>query len=156
MTENRSEKKNPVLDRIEKVAAPLCNAENIELVHLEILGQARDTTIRISIDKPGGVTLDDCADISRQLGDLFDVYLLEMNDYRLEVSSPGPRRPLKKEADFERFKGRKVRIETFEKINGQKRFTGFLKGFKNGHVELAADKDNRSFLLEQISKARLA
>ncbi|MFO7750219.1 MAG: ribosome maturation factor RimP [Desulfobacteraceae bacterium] len=148
--------KHSIVSRIEEAAAPLCLAENIELVHVELLSGRNDMIVRVSIDKPGGVTIDDCAFISRQLGDLLDVHLDEMGAYRLEVASPGPKRPLKKQADYERFQGSRVKIELVEPIDGQKRFTGILNGFKKGLVELAVDKEIRKFQLEQIGKARLA
>ncbi|MEA1967106.1 MAG: ribosome maturation factor RimP [Thermodesulfobacteriota bacterium] len=156
MAENKSSGQNSIVLKIEEVAAPLCLSENIELVHVEVLSSSHDVIVRVSIDKPYGVTIDDCAFISRQLGDLMDVHLEDMGAYRLEVASPGPRRPLKKKADYERFKGQKIRIETVELINGRKRFTGILNGFIKGHVELVVDTEVRAFQLEQISKARLA
>lgn len=143
-------------DRLWAVIEPLCLSENIELVNTECLSAQDGMLIRISIDKPGGITIDDCAHMTRLLGDVIDVHLDELGSYRLEISSPGPNRPLKKESDFTRFAGKKVRIELVEPIEGRKRFTGILKGFSNGTVELALDRDTVVLQYETIGKAKLA
>ena len=147
---------DPIIVGIEEVAEPLCLAEGFELVHVERLSDRGGMLVRIYLDKPGGITIDDCVHMTRQLGDLIDVHLEDIDSYRLEISSPGSKRPLKKAADFERFKGKKVKIETFELIDGRKRFTGILNGIQNGRVEVVVNKNTIAFQFEQISKSRLA
>ncbi len=147
---------NLFVEKIERVVEPLCLAEDIELVHSECVGGNGTMVIRIFIDKPGGVTIDDCADMSRQIGDLIDVYMEDMGPYRLEVSSPGPKRPLKKKGDFLKFTGNKVRVETFELIDGRKKFTGILKSFSNDIAGLSINGKMIEIPHGQIKKARLA
>lgn len=147
---------DPIIVGIEEVAEPLCLAEGFELVHVERLSDRGGMLVRVYLDKPNGITIDDCVHMTRQLGDLIDVHLEDVDSYRLEVSSPGLKRPLKKAADFERFKGRKVKIETVEPIEGRLRFTGILNGIQNECVEVVVNKKTIAFQFEQISKSRLA
>ncbi len=147
---------DPIIVGIEEVAEPLCLAEGFELVHVERLSDQGGMLVRVYLDKPNGITIDDCVHMTRQLGDLIDVHLEDIDSYRLEISSPGSKRPLKKAADFERFKGRKVKIETFEPIEERQKFTGILNGIQNGRVEVVVNKKTIAFQIEQISKSRLA
>ncbi len=92
---------NPLLPDIWRIAEPLCLSEGLELVHIEFQREQAGRTLRLFLDKPGGVTLDDCVNISRQLSDLLDVSLDEETPpYNLEVSSPGVPRPLGKISDL--------------------------------------------------------
>ncbi len=142
--------------RVTQVARPLCESENFELVHVECFGRNKDRVVRLFVDKPGGITLDDCVHISRQLGDLIDVHIEDMGPYRLEVSSPGPNRPLKTKADFQRFAGKRVRIETREALEGQKKYTGILEKINNDSVLIIVDGKKVEIPDLQISKAMLA
>ena len=108
----------------------MCDAEGLALVHVEYRREAGGRILRIYIDKAGGVQLDDCVAVSRQLGDLLDVYLDEIGLYNLEVSSPGSDRPMVRETDFERFKGCEAKIRTHHLIDGRKK----LYRCFNGHV----------------------
>jgi len=156
MIKKKKYNKDIIAEKIEKIAMPLCQSENIELVDTKCFFDQKKMIIRISIDTPKGVTINDCVNINRQLGDLIDVQMEELESYRLEISSPGPSRPLKKESDFEKFKGHIVQIETSKFVNGQKRFKGILNGIKKGVVELGINKKTYSFKMELINKARLA
>ncbi len=89
---------------VKELAEPLCESEGVELVYVEYQPEAAGMILRLYIDKPKGVTIDDCIYINRQLGDILDVNLENAGTYRLEVSSPGPDRPLCKKIDFNRFK----------------------------------------------------
>lgn len=111
--------------------------------------------MRLYIDKPGGITLDDCARVSRHLTDILDVQLEDLGPYHLEVSSPGPERPIGKIADFNRFKGETVKVQTFQAINGRKNFTGILAGCFEGLVNLTIDDQPVAIPYEEIKKARL-
>ncbi len=142
--------------RVAQVALPLCQAENYELVHVECFGRDREVIVRVFADKPGGITLEDCVYISRQLGDLIDVHIENMGSYRLEVSSPGPNRPLNKKEDFYRFAGRRVKIETREAIDGQRKFTGVLEKVNEDSVLVGVDGKKVEISDLQISKAILA
>ena len=137
---------------IERVAA----REGLELVHWEAVGPRNHFVLRIFIDKPGGVTINDCERVSHQVGTLFDVEDLIPNQYTLEVSSPGIERGLYKRADYERFAGSRVKLRTAEPINGQRNFRGKLLGMSGDTVSLEADGPGRIDIpFEQIAKANI-
>lgn len=137
---------------IERVAA----REGLELVHWETVGPRNHFVLRIFIDKPGGVTINDCERVSNQVGTLFDVEDLIPNQYTLEVSSPGIERGLYKRADYERFAGRRVRVRTMEPINGQRNFKGTLLGISGDSVSLDVETTGRIDIpFEQIAKANI-
>jgi ribosome maturation factor RimP len=127
----------------------------LELVHVEFQSEAHGRILRLYIDKAGGVTLDDCADLSRQISDLLDVCLEELGSYSLEVSSPGAERPLGKISDFDRFNGQTVKIRTYEPIGDQKNFTGVLTGISEGLVTLSMGEKTVAIPYDVINKARL-
>ena len=136
----------------------------MELVDLEYKHEGRDWFLRIFIDKEGGVTLDDCADVSREVGAVLEVEELIRTAYRLEVSSPGIDRPLKKVKDFERFSGSLVKVKTYESLDpdqrghARKTFVGTLLGIENGMVRIEqTDKKGGvvEFPLEGIAKANI-
>jgi ribosome maturation factor RimP len=147
---------NPLLCDVWRIAEPLCLSEGLELVHIEFQREPTGLTLRLFLDKPGGVKLDDCVAISRQLSDLLDVGLDEKTPpYNLEVSSPGVPRPLGKISDFERYKGQKARIRTAHAIDGQKNFTGTLYKLDGSSIQLKGQ--NRTIMIEfgDIVKAQL-
>ena len=122
-----------------------------ELVDLDRSGRGR--LIRVFIDKPGGISVDDCARVSHHLTRVLAVENIGYD--RLEVSSPGLDRPLKKEQDFVRFAGHRARIKVRVPIDGQRNFVGVLREVKSGAVQL--DVEGRLLLLElgNLEKARL-
>nr|NJM02799.1 ribosome maturation factor RimP [Desulfobacula sp.] len=144
------------VEKLREAAEPLCQAENFELVHIEVVSCNREKIVRFFLDKPGGITLEDCVYASRQLGDLIDVYVEDIGRYRLEVSSPGPNRPLNKKEDFFRFKGERVKIETTELIENKKKFTGILEIINDDSVVIAVDGKKVEVKDHAISKATLA
>jgi len=145
-----------LIEKIKLVAQPLCEAENFELVHLEFVKTQKEGIVRLFLDKPGGITMADCVNISRQLGDLIDVHVSGMGAYRLEVSSPGPNRPLNKKEDFHRFRGERVKIQTNELIDNKKKFTGVLETINDDSVVIAVDGKKVEIKDHAISKAILA
>lgn len=147
---------NRLAMEIRGVADVLCSSEGFELVYVDCVNSNREKVVRVYVDKPGGITIDDCVNISRQLGDLIDVQIEDIDAYRLEVSSPGPNRPLTKKDDFFRFIGERVRVKTFERLNNQKNFIGILKEVNNDSVVIAFDGKEVEIKDEQISKAILA
>lgn len=149
---NRSKR---IAQQVYRIAEPLCLSEEMELVFVEYRSESGGKVLRITIDKPEGITLDDCARISHQLNDLLDVELGDVGAYSLEVSSPGPERPIGKRTDFDRFRGKKVKIQTTQPIDGQKNFTGLLKGIIDERVTLTIDDKTVAIPLTAINKARL-
>jgi len=138
--------------RLEKVVEPAVSGMGYELVDVQAANGGR--LLRLFVDKPGGVTLDDCAAISRHLT---RVLAVEGIDYeRLEVSSPGLDRPLRKEADFERFAGHKaeIRMRTPDAA-GRRRFVGVLRGAAGGQVRMELEGTNVELALDDVDRAKL-
>ena len=122
-----------------------------EVVDVERSGKGG--MLRVFIDKPGGINVDDCATVSHHLS---RVLAVENVDYeRLEVSSPGLDRPLKKERDFERFAGQKAKVKLRVPLDGQRNFVGVLRGISAGKVELEVENKVVSFDLANLDRARL-
>jgi len=152
------------LERIFGLVSPVLQSMSFELVELEYKPEGRSWVVRLFIDKPGGITLDDCVDVSREIGALLEVEDVIQSSYRLEVSSPGLDRPLKKAQDFERFRGERVKIKTHERLDPDNRgherktFVGKLLGYENRKVTiLQLDKKGGEIVLslEDIAKANL-
>jgi len=129
------------------------NQIGYEMVDLEISNRGK--LLRLFIDKPGGITIDDCALVSEQISNLLAVEH-DIDYDRLEVSSPGLDRVLKKESDFERFAGSKVQVKLRVPQNGQKRFVGVLRGIEQGTVRIEIETGELGFVLSNIEKARLS
>jgi len=144
-----------IVHQIWDLIEPLCEAEGVELVQVEYQREAGGRVLRLFIDRPGGVTLDDCIQISRQAGDVLEVCLENMGPYSLEVSSPGTNRPLVKQFDYERFKGRRAKIKTIQALDGQKNFKGVLAGISEGLVKLSVDDNTITIPIMEIAKAHL-
>jgi ribosome maturation factor RimP len=133
----------------------VCESEGLELVHIEYQRESMGWIMRLYIDKPGGVTLDDCVNLNHQMNDLLDVHLDDIGPYNLEVTSPGPDRPLAKRQDFEKFMGNLAKIKTVRPIDGQKNFTGVLLGISGEQLKLTVNDETVNISLKDISKARL-
>lgn len=146
---------------VKGIALPILTAMGLELVDIEFGRVGRDAVLRLFIDKDGGITLDDCADFSRELSLILDVEDTISCNYSLEVSSPGLDRPLKKQSDYERFTGRLVKVRTYEPLpddsgNKRKTFLGKLDGLVDGAVKITlAEGQTASIPLERIAKANL-
>lgn len=154
---NIQEYEKKIVRRIWDLSEPLCQSEGMELVHAEYRRENEGRILRLYIDKPGGIRVDDCASVSRQLSDILDAdpEFEHGGQYRLEVSSPGTDRPLGKPSDFDRFKGFMAKIRTAQPVNGQKNFQGVLAGITQGTVILTAEGKTYSIPVEQITRARL-
>jgi len=127
-----------------------------ELIEVELAGSGSREVLRVFIDKPGGVSLDDCVAASRQAELVLDASDLMTSSYTLEMSSPGSDRPLRKPAHFERYTGRTVRVQTYAPVLGRQRFTGILAGVADGMVLIQGDAaEPYRIHFENIRKARL-
>ena len=150
-----SKKEKNIIKQVEALAEPLCESEGLELVHVEYQREPGGKILRLYIDRAGDVALDDCVNVSRQLNDLLDVHLDDIGPYNLEVTSPGVERPLSKLQDYERFKGRKAKIKTWQPINDQKNFTGIILGVAAEQIKLSSNEKTVAIPFGDISKARL-
>ncbi|MGH9659024.1 MAG: ribosome maturation factor RimP [Bryobacteraceae bacterium] len=147
---------SPLIARIEQIAGRVARSEGLEVVDVELKGGGSSRFLRISIDKPTGVTHADCELVSQQVGTILDVEDVVPGRYTLEVSSPGVERKLRGLQDFERFRGRKVKVVLREALEGQKRLEGILAGVEGGEIALeAAPGRVVRFSLEQVDKANL-
>jgi ribosome maturation factor RimP len=121
---------------IEDLLTPIATREKIEIVGVHYVKEVGDWIARIFIDKDGGVTINDCRNISCIFGAFLDESGILKDSYVLEVSSPGFGRVLKNEKDFRRFMGSKTRIQTFKPINNQRNFLGTLLSFEDGRIKI--------------------
>lgn len=134
---------------------PVLEPESIELVELEFKMEAGRWVLRLYIDTPTGVMLDDCELVSRQIGALLDIKDPIARPYTLEVSSPGINRVLRKERDFIQFAGSPVKIRTRRKLDGRRNFQGTLKGMENSNIVLDVDGKRVEIRPDDLERARL-
>ena len=113
---------------VEKLLRPVIEDQGYELVDLQLRSEAGRWVLRLLVDRPGGITLDECARVSREVGPHLDVADLLHFRYALEVSSPGIKRPLKRSEDFLRFSGQRVEVFTVVSVGGRKVFRGLARG----------------------------
>ncbi len=125
------------LNTIREIAGRVATAHGLEVVEVEMRGGGKARTLRITIDKPEGVTHEDCAHVSREVSTILDVEdAVPGAAYTLEVSSPGLDRKLMKPADYQRFIGSRVKLMTREPVNGNRHFEGHLQSCQDGRVIL--------------------
>lgn len=150
--------------KLEALIAPILADLNFELVDLQVQSEGRQQALRIFIDKPGGITLDDCVAVSREFSAILEIEDPIKSAYRLEVSSPGLDRPLKKPADYQRFAGQKIKLKTLSLLDPDQRghtrktFVGTLRGLVDGqvHLDLSDKRGGQAVIpLAEIDKANL-
>jgi ribosome maturation factor RimP len=148
--------KATVVQKIEEIANRVAASEGLEIVEVELKGGGKNQFLRISIDKPDGVTHADCELVSHQVGTILDVEDIVPGHYTLEVSSPGVERKLIKPENYERFQGKKAKVFLKEPIDGQRHWEGTLSGFDNGIISLDAGAGKIvQFRFEQVDRANL-
>lgn len=135
----------------EALVLPIIEQNGFELVDVEYVKEGGSWYLRAYIDKPGGITVDDCEIVSRAFGDLLDEKDFIEDSYILEVSSPGLGRPLKKDKDFDRNMGSEVEIRLYKAQNGSKEFTGILKAYDKSAVTI--DTGNEELTIERTAIA---
>ncbi|UCG22457.1 MAG: ribosome maturation factor RimP [Deltaproteobacteria bacterium] len=141
--------------QVEEVAESLVVSEGMELVDLEYRREGPRWMLRLFIDKEGGVTVDDCARISRELGDLLDAKDVIPQAYILEVSSPGLNRRIRKKEDFSRFAGQKIQLWLVSPKDGRRKIVGDLVGVEGEEIVVNATEGRISVALTDIAKANL-
>ena len=142
--------------RTEQLVLPIIQSNKFELVDVEYVKEGGTWYLRTYIDKPGGITVDDCEIVNRALGDLLDREDFIEDSYILEVSSPGLGRPLKKEKDFVRSQGKEVEIRTYRMVERQKEFRGILKAWDKETVTIETEEGEQVFSRDNIALIRLA
>ena len=143
--------------RSEALLLPIVGKYEFELVDVEYVKEGGTWYLRAYIDKPGGITINDCETVSREFSDLLDREDFIEDSYILEVSSPGLGRPLKKEKDFERSLGEKIEIRLYKALDGTKEYTGILESFDKDTISIKTEDDtDMNFRREEIALVRLA
>tara|TARA_B100000686_G_scaffold213441_1_gene220411 strand:+ start:555 stop:1016 length:462 start_codon:yes stop_codon:yes gene_type:complete len=148
-------RKVPVTESVAEFIEPSLLAKGFELVDVEFKKEGKTWVLRILIDKEDGVNLEDCQNVSHLAGDLIEVEDIIESVYTLEVSSPGLNRALKKEKDFIKFVGKKICVLCHAPLNGRKKFTGNLTGFKGQAIHLEVDEQLHTIPLNRVAKANL-
>ena len=147
--------KGSVVETIETLVTPIVQENRLELVDVEYKKEGKNWFLRIFIDKEGGITVDDCTQVSRRIEDLIEVEEVVPSSYTLEVSSPGLDRPLKKEKDFLRFQGKRAHVTTFTPICQQKNFKGTIRDFREDVLFLETESKHVEIPKRQNAKAKL-
>ncbi|NLJ41188.1 MAG: ribosome maturation factor RimP [Clostridiales bacterium] len=144
-----------VEEKAESIIIPILEELDFELVDLEYIKEGAHWYLRIYIDKPGGITIDDCQKASERINVSLDKFLKVSYDF-LEVSSPGLDRPLKKNSDFIKYKGYKVDLKLYKAIDGVKLFTGELIGLIDGTIKIRVNGDIMEVNRNEVAIVRLA
>jgi ribosome maturation factor RimP len=143
------------IKKVTQLVEPVLDEMGFELVDIEYLSEHGRWVLRVYADKQGGITLDDCARVSRQIGDLIDIKDIIPHGYVLEVSSPGLNRPLKKENDFVRAVGKKIKVKMIVPVKGRRRFTGHLRKFEESTVYIEVDNNLFALPSQDVEKANI-
>ena len=142
---------------IEELVSPIVDDKGFEIVDIEYVKEAGEYYLRIFLDKEGGISLNDCESVSRELSEILDVKDPIKDNYFLEVSSPGLYRPLKKDKDFLRYKGRDIEIKLYKPLNGSKQFEGQLVGLdEDKNIVVVIDNNEVEFNKKDVALVRLA
>ena len=150
-------RKESIEAKAESMIRPILDRRGFELVDLEYVREAGTWYLRAYIDKPGGITINDCEDVSREFSDLLDTDDFIPDSYVMEVSSPGLGRPLKKERDFERNLGGHIELKLYQAQNGQKDFDGILRKFTDTTVTVELpDGAQKEFARKDLAVIRQA
>lgn len=142
--------------KTEELLLPVLERYGFDLWDVEYVKEGGEYYLRAYIDKEGGITIDDCVDVSRELSDLLDEKDFIEEAYILEVSSPGLNRTLKKEKEFIRCIGRDVEVKTYKPVDGTKDFTGILKAYDAGAVTIDTGDGEKVFSKEDVAIVKLA
>ncbi len=149
-------------DRVKELVTPIIVGQELELIDVEFTREGQVRYLRIFIDTPGGVTIDDCQKVSRECEVVLDIENIIRTQYVLEISSPGLDRPLKTKEDYIRFQKRLVKIKTFRAVQGRKKFLGYLQGITEEPAEgssyvtiVTTDDEETRIPYELIASARL-
>jgi ribosome maturation factor RimP len=143
------------LEAVRQVAEPLLASQGMELVDVEYQREAPGWVLRLYIDREGGVNIDDCAEVSRELGTILEVRDLIPNPHILEVSSPGLTRPLRKPEDFLKYRNHRVKIKTSVPVEGRRNFKGIILDVEGDLVQLEVDGRRYGIPRGSIAKANL-
>ncbi len=149
------EDKKVIISKVEKLIEPMLEDMGYELVDVEYQFKYGRWVLIIYIDKPDGVGINDCVRVNNEIGDIISLKDIITHAFVLEISSPGLNRPLKKEKDFIWAIGKKIKVKMERPINKRKNFTGYLKGYRDGLIQLEIEHDIIELPTGDIQKANL-
>lgn len=141
--------------RVEEMLLPIAEKHQVNIYDVEYVKEGSDWYLRAYIDKPEGVNIIDCENVSRDLSVALDADDFIDEAYILEVSSPGLGRTLKKEKHFLKSIGQEVEVKTYKPINGEKQFTGILKSYENDVITIETEKQTMTFQKGEAASVRL-
>ena len=149
--------KKELLNKLSEICTPIAESLNFELVDIEFVKEYGSNYLRVYIDKPGGITLDDCQNMSEVISERLDQQDPISGAYYLEVSSPGLDRPLKTDKDFKRNLGKEIEISLYTAIDNKKNYEGVLKDFSEKNIIITGeDANNIEIPRESVSIVKLA
>ncbi|MGE5329113.1 MAG: ribosome maturation factor RimP [Deltaproteobacteria bacterium] len=143
--------KKSIAQRVEDMALPIVETAGYELVDVEYIKEGQNWYLRLYIDKQGGITIEDCETISEKINHLLDEEDFIPNSYFFEVSSPGLERILKKEKEFEKYKGEMVEVKLYKPINKKNLFEGELVGLIDGKVVINYNNERMEFDRQDVA-----
>lgn len=149
-------KKETYEQKAEALILPIVEAQGFELVDVEYVKEGSNYYLRAYIDKPQGITVDDCEIVSRAFSQKLDEEDFIEEAYIMEVSSPGLGRPLKKEKDYKRSMGKELEIRTYRAVNREKEFYGILTAYDENSVTIDCEGEEKTFQKSDIALIRLA
>lgn len=146
--------KEVYIEKTREFITPILENKGFELYDIEYVKEGQDYFLRVYIEKPGGITIDDCVEVSREMNEILDREDYIKDAYTFEVSSPGLLRPFKIDKDYERALNEDVEIHTFKPIDKQKEFIGTLKSYDKDSVTVEIDGEEKTFTKKGISLIR--
>ena len=144
-----------IVDRVRALAEPILSDERMELVEIQYRREAHGWVLRFTIDKEGGVTLEDCSRINHEVGRTLDVEDFIPTRYHLEVSSPGLNRSLKNEKDFLKYRNRLIKVITFDPIDKRCQFKGKLLDLVENQIQMEIEEGIIHIPLSNVARANL-
>jgi ribosome maturation factor RimP len=155
MTKAKEMMEKEIVDRVSAMAEPILLDERMELVDIEYRRESKGWVLRLTLDKEGGITLDDCTRISQEVGRNLDVEDFIQAPYALEVSSPGLTRRLKTEKDFMKYLDSLIKVKTVDPLENRRQFKGRLLKVSENHIEMEVDGEIFQISLSNVAKAHL-
>lgn len=150
-------KKSEIVDRVEKMVTAITDEKAYEMVDVEYVKEAGQFYLRVVVDKEGGISLNECEEVSRELSPKLDENDFIKENYYLEVSSPGIDRALKRDKEFVKYKGRDVEIKLYKAIDGVKQFEGELVGLdEENNIVVIINNEEMKFNRKDVAIIRLA
>lgn len=141
-----------IIGAVKEIAERIVEEKNLELIDVEFVKEGPDKFLRIYINKSGGVGIDDCVAVHKELDKRIDDQFEIPGPYIMEVSSPGYDRAFKKAADYQRYMGEDIEIKLFKPLDGIKKYSGVLKSYDNGLITIETDKGTMEFNETETAK----